>query len=239
MLILEFIDRSNQCSTIEELTQTFEHSIAQLGFDKFVYSLMRGATSQFGNKHHGIARSYPESWMRHYAVRNYIDFDPTYRWAMQHRGAFTWKNIQKALPLTVGEKRVMLEADEAGLKSGVSLSIFGPQGEIMGFGLASSIANLAIHKNDLSALHALANQFHLTYMGLSEAQQNPQIVLSDRQRHILEWMAKGKDRAQIAEIMAISEETVKTYVKEIYKKLDCDDKTVAVLRAIQFGLIAV
>jgi DNA-binding CsgD family transcriptional regulator len=239
VLILEFIDQSNRCTSVDELTRTFELSIAHLGFDKFVYSLMRGTASKFGLMHHGIARSYPESWMKHYMQCNYIKSDPTYRWAINHRGAFTWSQLQKNLPLTKGERRVMLEAEEAGLKNGVSLSIYGPQGEIMGFGFASSFQKLDINKNDLSALHALANQFHLAYMALNEAQERPVIVLSDRQRDILRWMAVGKDRAQIAELMGISEETVKGYLKDAYLKLGCSDKAVAVLRAFQLGLIAV
>jgi DNA-binding CsgD family transcriptional regulator len=238
--IIEFIQESNECASIEALTLSFEKYITQIGFDKFVYSLMRGSVSKFGNTHHGIARSYPETWMKHYVERNYIKFDPTYRWAIKHRGAFTWQHMQKTLPLTKGERRVMLEADEAGLKNGVSLSIYGPQGEVMGFGFASSLPKLDINKNDLSILHALSNQFHLAYMALQEAHNTPtNIVLSDRQRDILRWMAVGKDRTQIADIMSISEETVKAYLKDIYCKLGCSDKAVAVLRAFQLGLIAV
>lgn len=239
MPILEFIDQSNKCNTADELVDAFEQSIAQLGFDKFVYSLMRGSVSKFGPMHHGIARSYPEGWMRHYMERNYIKFDPTYRWALKQRGPFTWQQLQKALPLTKGERRVMLEAEEAGLKSGVSLSICGPRGEVMGFGFASNESKLNLTKNDLSLLHALSNQFHLAYMALGESEDRIDIVLSDRQRDILCWMAVGKDRSQIAEIMSISEETVKDHIKDAYGKLGCSDKAVAVLRAFQLGLIAV
>lgn len=239
MPILEFIDESNKCRSTEELVDAFDKSIAQLGFDKFVYSLMRGNVSKFGQKHHGIARSYPEGWMQHYIQRNYINFDPTYRWALKHRGPFTWQQLQKTIPLTKGEKRVMHEAEEAGLKSGVSISIYGSFGEVMGFGFASNTTTLNLDKNSLSLLHALSNQFHLAYMALGEAEAKVDIVLSDRQRDILRWMAVGKSRSEISEIMAISDETVKAYLKEIYVKLGCSDKVVAVLRALQLGLIAV
>lgn len=239
MLILEFIEQSNQCRTIEQLVLTFEQSINKLGFDKFVYSLMRGSASRYSSTHHGIARSYPEDWMLHYAKSNYLKFDPTYRWAMKHRGAFTWEQLKKALPMSKGEKRVMFEADDAGLKSGVSLSIFGPRGEVMGLGLASNIPNLKFSKDDLSALHALSNQFHLAYMALTEITEIPSLFLSDRQRDILQLMAIGKSRAEIAELLAVSENSIKAYIKDIYDKLGCDDKAVAVLRAFQLGLIAV
>lgn len=237
--MMDFIERSNQCTKIEQLVHVFEESISELGFNKFVYSLMRGSFSKLGETQHGVAQSYPEDWMAYYLEKNYVNHDPTYRRALRDKGIFTWKQLQTQVPLSKTEKVVMNEAKEAGLHSGVSLSIHGPYGEVMGFGFASDDPNLDTNKNQLSLLHAMANQFHLVYSEIGHNFKEPTIMLSDRQKEILQWAAVGKSRSIIAVIIGISEETINDHFKEIFRKLQCGDRTVAVLKAIQLGLIKI
>jgi hypothetical protein len=215
--LLDFIERSNQCNSKEDLIQVFEHTIADLGFDKFVYSLMRGSFSKTGRTQHGVARSYPENWMAHYVEKNYINNDPTYRYALRHKGAFAWRHLQNVVPLTKNEKSVMDEAEDAGLYSGVSLSVHGPLGEVMGFGFASNAPKPEPSKNQMSMLHAAANQFHLVFSGLDQDIEEPELALSDRQRDVLQWSALGKSRSVVAEILGISDDTVNDHFRLIFK----------------------
>ncbi len=239
MVISDFITRSNGCSTIEELVTAFEAAISQLGFDKFIYCLARGCLNAQTPVNHGIARSYPEDWMKHYMRKGYLDFDATYRYGLSHRGAFAWKQLQQEVPLTKKERLVLYEAEEAGLKNGITVSLHGPYGEVLGFGFASDHPDLTPTKDQLSTLYCLASQFHLVYSGFDKKPAASTIKLSDRQREILQWAAIGKSRAVIAEIMMISEHTVDEHFQCIFKKLDCRDRTVAVLKSIQLGLIRV
>ncbi len=238
---MRFIELSNRCATQAELVELFNRTLGELGFDKFVYSLMRGSAQWNGRPHHGIARSYPESWMKHYLANNYLEADPTYRRALRQRGVFAWREVMTAEPLARREKRVMLEAAEAGLQSGVSLSIYGPLGEVMGFGFASDTPNLIINRDQQSLLHALANQFHLAYMALDAtsppAAPAAPVRLTDRQRAILQLAAAGKNRAEIAEILGISIETVKDHFSGIFQKLNCHNQAAATAKAITLGLI--
>lgn len=239
MNFLDFIDQSNRCTSRDQLIQLFENTLAEFGVDKFVYSLARGSFAAKSKTLHGLVRSYPDEWMKHYSANNYINYDPTYRYALKTKGAFTWKSLKDILPLAKKEKLVMHEAEEAGLKNGVTLSIHGPYGEVIGFGFASDTCHQDLDKNQLSLLYAIANQFHLTYSSFEDASPPASIKLSDRQREILQWSAVGKSRAVIAEIMDISDDTVDDHFRHIFKKLECNDRTVAVLKAIQLGLIRV
>lgn len=239
MQLLEFIESSNSCTSEEELILLFERAILVLGFDKFVYSRMRGSFSSENTVHHGVARSYPEEWMRHYSKNNYLDHDPTYRQALSQKSPFTWKKLLKEVPLTKKEILVLHEAEEVGLKSGVSLSVHGPHGEVLGFGFASTDNNEAPNRNQLSVLYALANQFHLAYSNFQPKTCINRIKLSDKQRQLMQWMAAGKSRGVAAEIMGISDATVDDHLKSVFKKLNCNHHTTAVLKAIQLGLIRV
>ena len=46
-------------------------------------------------------------------------------------------------------------------------------------------------------------------------------------------------KSEVAERLAISEDTVDDHMRQIFRKLRCNDKVVAVLRAVQIGAISI
>jgi len=61
--------------------------------------------------------------------------------------------------------------------------------------------------------------------------------LTEREAEVLEHMAKGLTNQQIAEELVISVGTVKWYSSQIYGKLDVGNRTAAVARARELGLL--
>lgn len=61
--------------------------------------------------------------------------------------------------------------------------------------------------------------------------------LSKREIEVLECLAQGMTTAQISADLFISENTVKTHVRRILEKLDAGNRTEAVSKATQMGLI--
>ena len=64
-----------------------------------------------------------------------------------------------------------------------------------------------------------------------------QNILSDRELEVLTCLADGQTTIQIANRLFISENTVKTHIRHILEKLEASNRTEAVSKAIQFGLI--
>ncbi len=64
-----------------------------------------------------------------------------------------------------------------------------------------------------------------------------QHALTDRELTVLQELANGNATRMVAEHIHVSEETVKTYLKNIYKKLDVRDRTEAVAEAFRRGLV--
>jgi DNA-binding NarL/FixJ family response regulator len=62
--------------------------------------------------------------------------------------------------------------------------------------------------------------------------------LTPRERSVLEQMARGLGNKQIAAALGISERTVKFHVSSLFTKLGAANRTDAVMRAAQAGLIA-
>jgi DNA-binding NarL/FixJ family response regulator len=62
-------------------------------------------------------------------------------------------------------------------------------------------------------------------------------ALTDRELTVLQELAHGNSTREIAEHIHVSDETVKTYLKQIFRKLDVHDRTEAVAEAFRRGLV--
>jgi DNA-binding CsgD family transcriptional regulator len=61
--------------------------------------------------------------------------------------------------------------------------------------------------------------------------------LSDREIQVLQKIASGKSNKQIAQVLHISEQTVKNHISHIFEKLEVGDRTSAVVHAMSKGLL--
>jgi DNA-binding NarL/FixJ family response regulator len=68
--------------------------------------------------------------------------------------------------------------------------------------------------------------------------RSPLPTLTDRERDILGQLSQGLGNRDIARALFISEATVKTHLLHIFGKLGVDDRTSAVVQALQRGIIA-
>lgn len=73
------------------------------------------------------------------------------------------------------------------------------------------------------------------------AKQDPVQVLSvsltSREEEVLTYIAKGFNRAEIAQSLGISAHTIATHIRTIYSKLDISSRAEATVEAIRRGLI--
>jgi DNA-binding NarL/FixJ family response regulator len=66
----------------------------------------------------------------------------------------------------------------------------------------------------------------------------PPTGLTTREREILELMAVGRTNLEIARSLFVSEETVKTYAKRLFRKLGVRNRVEAAVRAAELGVVA-
>lgn len=66
--------------------------------------------------------------------------------------------------------------------------------------------------------------------------RDPQ-ALTDRELTVLQQLTHGNSTREVAEHIHVSEETVKTYLKQIFRKLGVRDRTEAVAEAFRRGLV--
>jgi len=87
-----------------------------------------------------------------------------------------------------------------------------------------------------SALHPSVARKLLREMAGGGARQEPVDALTEREVEILQRVAQGLSNRQIADLLTISEATVRTHVSNILAKLNLDSRTQAALYALRAGI---
>lgn len=235
---VKFVTEMNRAENAEDAFNYLEQTLANLGFDRVVYSLITDHPSMQLKRGHGILRNYPDDWMKYYFDKNYFEVDPVIKVIKQTSGPFLWDKLPELKNgLKKDETLLMDEAKEAKLLDGIGISLHGACGEIVGMGVASSSGRTDIFNPDMiSIVYALCSQFHIIYRKMKE-KSLPIIQLSQREKEVLTWIAAGKSKSVVADILNISDDSVKTYVNRIFSKLEVNSVQLAVVKAIAMGLI--
>jgi DNA-binding NarL/FixJ family response regulator len=79
--------------------------------------------------------------------------------------------------------------------------------------------------------------FHDYAADLAQEAQPLFIPLSAREMEVLDQIAHGNSNKQIAQVLSISDQTVKNHITAIMRKLAVNDRTQAVVHALQQGWI--
>jgi len=239
MNLEEFITQSNRASSQEEVFALFQKALKALGYDSVVYSLLTDHPSIGRKAGHGVMGNYPADWMDYYLAKGYFAKDPIPKHAFTTAAAYTWDHVVETCSISSRQKRLMDEAQEAKLLSGAAVAIYGPNFEVAGVGIASSIGGVEPSRDTLSVIRALSHQFHLAYSQFDLPLTLPprQVHLTHREREVLSFSAEGKSIAAIAAILSIAYDTVNFHLKNVYAKLDVSTRQAAVVKAIRIGLI--
>ncbi len=97
------------------------------------------------------------------------------------------------------------------------------------------LINSLIAKPDVLE-RVLRNFQDLSARGISVDSSNAPIT--GRETEILSYVAQGYGNKQIAQVLKISEQTIKNHMTSILRKLDASDRTQAVVMAMQSGWIS-
>jgi DNA-binding CsgD family transcriptional regulator len=237
MRLEDFIETSNKAHSIDELSQLLMKALGEMGLDRAICAQINPYNKQQDIDTKFLIR-YPEDWMKHYLENDYINSDPVCRWLVDKQFVFTWEDIRKRW-ISQREKLILDEANEAGFYNGGAVSVILQDGTILGLGFARSQKDKELHKTELHKISALAHQY---YIALNELEQlprfvKPKIKLTGKEKDIINWCAQGKSNSCIADILTISEHAVNFHLRNIYRKLDTNNKTLAVLKAYRANLM--
>ena len=179
-----------------------------------------------------MAIDYPAEWIDHYFEQNYIDIDTTITTAASRLAPYDW-SFDYDPGTDVG--RLFRDVHDIGVRDGFTVPVHGPTDSI--FVTSFATRDTRLMPRDRLILQwlgsHLAQQYELsTHRPLADRHR-----ITNRERDILTWIARGKTSWCVGEIIGISENTVNTHLRRALAKLQVNGRTMGVVKAITLGII--
>lgn len=243
MDIQQFVEDSTKAATPEEVFDRFCQVVTEFGFDKCIFG---GSNNDdvFKDRYDIslpapiILNNYPLDWTKYYLEKDYAKLDPIIQLMPRMWGPLIWRDVPDIAKTTRNQRKMMGEAEEAGLCNGISIPMRGPDGETFVISLASTDQTDLEIARRLPEIRLLAAQFFFAFTDLwaGKGQISP-IRLTKRERECLQWSALGKSAWETSVIAHISEATVRFHLANAFKKLGATNRVSAIVRALRWGLI--
>ncbi len=206
------------------------------GIDRVSYHHMQGIGGAGEVTTEVLSRGFPQDWVREYIGEQLYLVDPIPDLAARATRPFKWSEVASLAKITKPEQAFLNRLAKQNLGDGLALQVFGPsmRNGYVGLGFtpeATALSSWQVHELQFAAQFA-----HLRYCELVPLRD--QKALTQREREVLSWIARGKSNSVIADILGVSPHTVDTLVRRIYGKLDVSDRTTAAIRGVGAGLIS-
>ena len=180
---------------------------------------------------------FPKDWEVAYRENGRWE-DPLPSISLNRGNAFLWSQAEKIGQVDDRGKAYLERLRKAGMGEGVAIhcmSAYSRSG-FVGVGLPEEPD--AIDDAMMRQVQVAAQLCFHRYCELVGAFKEDVPDLSQRELDVIRWIGEGKSNAVIADILEISKNSVDSYVKRIFAKLDVSDRTAAAVRAVSLGLIA-
>lgn len=183
-------------------------------------------------------KGFSAQWLEMYDREEFRASDPIPRRVMQSGSMMSWADAMEAGPNSPENEAYFAAMREFGLIHGIGVPLYGPRGRAAYASFDFDRPAGELSHDQLGTVRSVAQAGHQRICVLiDESSDIP--TLSQREIEVLTWVARGKSVSAIATILGLSPETVKTYSKRIYAKLDVTDRVAAVVKALRLGLVRV
>jgi len=185
------------------------------------------------------AFTYGRDWAHRYVEMDYRRIDPVVLGALRRFHPMDWKTLDWSTPQA---RELMRDSIAHGLgNQGFSVPIWGPQGEFALFAVNHTATDeewraftTARAKDLLLVSHLMHQQ---TMRIINNEVDPPTADLSPREREALMQLSLGHSRAAVAQVLQISENTLRAYIDSARHKLGAANVTHAVALALARGII--
>jgi len=237
--LFSFLDDISSAKSLSDIQKQATKCLESIGFGRFTHI---GFNPLSANPRAAEMSTFPIEWVQHYVDNRYVYIDATVLMARRSSMPFASVDIETRDDLTFQQKKLTIEAHDFGIKNTISIPIHGAMNQ---FGLLVAVSNDS-EKEYLKYLSRKKYQLQLVGMSLhsaihdflDEGKDEPPVQLSPRETECLLWTARGKTAWEIGEILKLKDSTVNEYIQNASRKLGCNQKTLAVTKAIMSRHIA-
>ena len=231
----ELLENAMSATDVELLFDNIKTVARQLEFDYVAYGSRR--LFPITKPCLFLANNYSPAWQAAYSANRYLDIDPYVMRAMRSVKPVLWDSELKAQAPEFWQ-----EAHAHGICEGWGQTLLNSETQgLVTFARGSEAITALELETKQAALSWLAQ---ITHLGLTRLQMRGAdsvipvpIELSQREKEILQWTADGKSSDDVSVILGISKRTVNFHINHCLKKLGCQNKIAAAVKASLMGLL--
>jgi LuxR family transcriptional regulator len=184
-----------------------------------------------------LVNNYSPAWQAAYAANRYLEIDPYVIRTLRSVKPVLWDAELKAQAPDFWR-----DAQSHGLSQGWGQTLLNSE--------AQGLVTFARGSDPITALELETKQAELswlaqiTHLGMTRLQLRGAgsvlpvpIELSQREKEILQWTADGKSSDDVSIILGITKRTVNFHINHCLKKLGCQNKIAAAVKASLMGLL--
>jgi LuxR family quorum-sensing transcriptional regulator LasR len=208
------------------------------GFEHVMYAVVHSRHAQYENAF--VQSNYAPDWRERYDAERFAYVDPTVGHCLTSTLPIIWQPDAFA---SAGGRILYEEACSFGMRTGVTLPIHGPNGEVGLLSLASDGApgerftrDIAHRMADLTLIRDYSFASSVSFAHPAGGEAVPR--LTRRELEVLNWVMAGKSSWEISMITRCSEATVNFHLANVRQKFNVNTRQQAVVKAIALGLLS-
>jgi DNA-binding CsgD family transcriptional regulator len=229
---LQELERAQGLEHIQSLIVSLQEHYA---VDHIVYHWVSADGEQYG------CGTYDPVWVQRYVDKDYLRIDPVVISCFHKFHPVDWKQLDWS---SKPARAFLADAVAHGVgNQGYSIPIRGPNGQFALFSVSHNCVDDVWEKfiqNNQRELFLIAHYLNQKALSMEQKRNpEPSTPLSPREVDALTFLAMGYSRSQVADMLQISEHTLRAYIESARLKLHAMNTTHAVARALAEGLIVV
>ena len=223
--------------TVSEVLDLLGQAARKFGAARHSYHFTPAFERQTSAKTIVAADGFGPEWISLYENEHFRRCDPIPDYVMHEGHIVTWEHSLEAQHLTPDAIDFAKALTSHGLVCGVGVPLYGPDNRhaYLAFGFDAPLTDA--DDGRLAILAAIGQKAHTRICALTKADAKGRLALSPREREVLTWVGRGKSNNDIATIIGVSPETVKTHIQRIFGKLDVSDRVGATVKALKLAEI--
>ena len=237
--IEQFVYESGIAKDLRELQGFWTNFVAQFGASGYRIVPISSHVQMEKELQPDIAYKAPQGWIDLYKEQGLHRYDSVLKKEIVDRGPFSWAEARSEYS-SPESKRMVDKAKEFGVSNGISMSLWLGPNELVAIGLYISTKKIVLDDTAKRMLLTASFLFCSRYKELNRlpgfAESLP-IELSPRERDVLYWIALGKTKQEIADILLVSASCIKRHCENASNKLGVNNMASAVATAISQGLV--
>ena len=212
--VIDYMSVIGSCETQGQLGRAASAECERVGITALASGMVTGPKSTSGDPFHFT--TWPETWMRLYRERRWVEQDPVPRYAVVSGLPITWSALMRDLPATDAGHAIYRAARAHDFHEGYVTPVRTADGHLGLVSVATDRPNLpAAHCHFLQAVStATLHRAEAIRVGVARAavrtEQPPSF--SPRERQCLALLVQGHTDREIASMLGITESTARFHV---------------------------